>query len=249
MTLKRLALDDYGVRFVDEVPPEPVQTVIEPIKLGVENLVLGGKPEKAKVDLALKVNKTGELGAKGTFTPQPLDAELKVALKQLEIAPFQPYFADKVNITLSSGEIAAEGIARFAMPPDGKPVFEYEGTAAINKLATVDKVNAEDFLKWESLFFDGIKLKSEPLFVDVKEVALTDFYSRLVVNADGTLNVQGVMAKEGAKTEEGAAPAEAPAGKSVPEPKKEPKRRRRRRSRPNPRPLRRPRTVPAPSPS
>ncbi len=221
VTLKRLALDDYGVRFIDEVPPEPVQTVIEPIKLGVENLVLGGKPEKAKVDLALKVNKTGDLGVKGTFTPQPLDAELKVALKQLEIAPFQPYFADKVNITLSSGEIAAEGVAKFAMPPDGKPVFEYEGTAAINKLATVDKVNAEDFLKWESLFVDGIKLKSEPLFVDVKEVALTDFYSRLVVNADGTLNVQGIAAKEGgATTEGGAAPAEAAAKKPAPEPKK-----------------------------
>ena len=46
-------------------------------------------------------------------------------------------------------------------------------------------------------FFYGVKVKSEPLFVDVKEVAF-GFLSRLVVNADGTLNVQGVMAKEGA---------------------------------------------------
>lgn len=220
VTLKRLAFDDYGVRFADAVPPEPVETVIEPIKLGIENLVLGGKPERARVDLALKVNKTGEFKAKGTFTPQPVGAELKIALKQLEIAPFQPYFADKVNITLSSGEIVADGTVRFAMPPDAKPVFEYEGTAAVNRLATVDKLNTEDFLKWESLYFDGVKFKSDPLFLEMKEVALTDFYSRLVVNADGTLNVQGIVAKEGeARAEDSDASAAPPPKKSEPKKK------------------------------
>jgi hypothetical protein len=207
--LKKLTLDDYAVRFDDETPPQPVQVAIEPIKLGVENFSFGGKPAPAKVDLALRINKTGELKAKGLVTPQPLDAEVNLSLTRLGLPPFEPYFADRINITLASGEIAAEGALKFSMPPAGKPLFEYEGSAGINKLATLDKGNAEDFLKWESLFFDSIRLKSEPLFVDVKEVALTDFYSRLVVNADGTLNVQGIMTKGDEAT---------PAGDAAPEP-------------------------------
>ncbi len=211
LALKKLAFDDYAVRFDDDVPVQPVQVTIDPIKLGVENFAFGGKPQPAKVDLALKINKTGELKAKGLVTPQPLDADINVVLTRLELPPFEPYVADKINITLASGEIAAEGAVKFAMPADGKALFEYEGKAALNKLATLDKLHAEDFLKWESLFFDGIRLKSEPLFVDVKEVALTDFYSRLVVNADGTLNVQGIMAK---------GDEAAPAAEDAPEPSK-----------------------------
>jgi len=221
VAVKRLALDEYGVTFDDEVPSQPVRTVLEPIRLGLEDLVFGGKPHAAKVDLALKINKTGEFKAKGLLTPQPVAADLNIALARLEIGAFQPYFADQVDITLSSGNVAAHGTARFSMPPGGKPLFEYAGKAAINKLATLDKQNAEDFLKWESLFFDGIRLKSEPLFIDVKEVALTDFYSRLVVNADGTLNVQGIMAKQPG---EASAEAAVPAADSVAKPGREPNR-------------------------
>lgn len=218
LALRKLALDEYAVRFDDEVPAQPVQVTIDPIKLGVENFAFGGKPQPAKVDLALRINKNGELKAKGLVTPQPLDADINVVLTRLELPPFEPYVADKINITLASGEVAAEGAVKFAMPADGKALFEYEGKAAVNKLATLDKLHSEDFLKWESLFFDGIRLKSEPLFVDVKEVALTDFYSRLVVNADGTLNVQGIMAK-GDDTPPATEAAQEP-GKQPADPKK-----------------------------
>lgn len=132
--VSQLTLDQYALRFDDEVPAEPVQTVIDPIRLGVQNLVIGGRPEKAAIDLAVTVNATG-------------------------------------------------------------------------KLATIDKQNAEDFLKWESLFFDDIRLQGELFRLEMKEVALTDFYSRLVVDADGTLNVQGIMVKDPA------AAAPAPAAK------------------------------------
>ncbi|MEO8040791.1 MAG: DUF748 domain-containing protein, partial [Betaproteobacteria bacterium] len=221
VTLKRLTLDDYGVRFDDRLLPEAVVTVIDPIRLVVDDFQFGGKPHAAKVDLKLAINKGGELKAKGLVTPQPVEADMNVALNHLAIGPFQPYFADKVNITLSSGEVAAVGTVRFSLPPRGKPLFEYDGTAAINRLATLDKQNAEDFLKWESLFFDGVRLKSEPLFIDVKKVALTDFYSRMVVNEDGSLNVQGIMAKEPAAAVDAAEVASAESDKK---PSSKPKR-------------------------
>ena len=209
--VSKITLDQYAVRFDDEVPMEPVLTVIDPIRLGVQNLVIGGKPEKAAIDLALTVNTTGKLSARGSLVPQPLAGDLAIALAGLAIEPFQPYFADKVNITVTSGEIAARGKATFALPPGGKPLFSYAGTAAVNKLATVDKQNAEDFMKWESLFFDDIRLQGEPFRLEMKEVALTDFYSRLVVDADGTLNVQGFMVKDPAAV--APTPAPAPAAK------------------------------------
>ena len=52
-----------------------------------------------------------------------------------------------------------------------------------------------------------------PLVVALDEIALSDFYSRLIVNADGTLNVQHVARETGA--DPGASSAAA-AGTSAP---------------------------------
>lgn len=211
VTLNKIVIEDYGVNFEDAVPSENVVTTIEPIKLDVENLIIG-KPAKAKVKLALKVNRTGQLTAAGTASPDPVDADLKLSVKQLEILPFQPYFADQINIALTSGSVAADGKLSLSVPKSGKTQVAYSGSASVNTLASVDKVNAEDFLKWESLFFDNLRVKLDPFFLEVKEVALTDFYSRLIVNNDGTLNVQGIMVKPGETP--GAQPADANAAAS-----------------------------------
>jgi hypothetical protein len=51
-------------------------------------------------------------------------------------------------------------------------------------------------LKWNSLYLNGVNASSNPFRVEIKEVALADFYSRLIINPDATLNVQGIVASE-----------------------------------------------------
>jgi hypothetical protein len=66
----------------------------------------------------------------------------------------------------------------------------------------------------------------EPLQVSVDEVALTDFYSRLILNADGTLNVQNLLTRPGAAAADAttradgtrAAPAQPAAAPATPPP-------------------------------
>jgi uncharacterized protein involved in outer membrane biogenesis len=194
-SLDRFALVQGAARFDDEVPAQPVQTRVEPITLDVERLVIG-KPGKAAMRLALVLNGTGRLAVEGNFVPQPFAAELKLDAAGIDVVPYQPYFAERINITLTSGQLAAQGRLGIAPPAvhGGAVPVTWQGSAAVNKLATLDKANAEDFLKWESLFFGGMKVRSDPPFMELADVALTDFYSRLVVNTDGTLNVQGIMA-------------------------------------------------------
>ncbi len=61
----------------------------------------------------------------------------------------------------------------------------YKGEASLNHFASVDKINAEDFLKWDSLHFSEMDIGYAPLSVNISEVALTDFYSRFIINPDG----------------------------------------------------------------
>jgi len=38
---------------------------------------------------------------------------------------------------------------------------------------------------------------SSPLYVNIAQVALTDFYSRIIINKDGSINLQGIMQEKG----------------------------------------------------
>ena len=134
----------------------------------------------------------------------------------MEIAPFQPYFTDRVKIIITQGDISLNGNVSAGYSKDGSLKASYKGEASIRNFASLDKANAEDFLKWNSLYFGGINTTSNPLYVNISQVALTDFYSRIIINKDGSINLQGVM------QEKSGGEGQAAAAQPVAEPQKTP---------------------------
>ena len=125
-----------------------------------------------------------------------MNARLKA--NALPIGPMQPYYTEKVKILLTGGAISAEGNVSLDAPK-GKPVRAgFRGEVSVNDFSSLDKALEEDFLKFATLHFGGVEVRYNPTSVAIREISLTDFYSRIIVNPDGTLNVQGIVAKEGA---------------------------------------------------
>ena len=186
--VKKIKLDKYAVRFDDKVPPQPVTVLVDPLSVTVEDFSTE-KNTKLKAALRAGLNKNGTLAVDGPASLDPFAAALKVNTKNLDLLPFRPYFADKLKIALTSGVASAEG--DLVLQPGG--AVTYTGQAAITKLVTVDKARSEDFLKWSSLYVNGINVNTSPFRVDINEVTLANFYSRLMINPDTTLNVQGIV--------------------------------------------------------
>jgi hypothetical protein len=78
----------------------------------------------------------------------------------------------------------------------------------------VDKASAEDLLKWKSLFVSGVNAVTEPFSLDIRDVALTDFYSRIIIFPSGRLNLQELTAKGEAAADTSAGETAAPEGES-----------------------------------
>ncbi len=190
--VKKIALDQYAVRFDDKVPPQPVTVLADPLSISLENFSTE-KNNKVKAALRVTLNKRGTIAVDGPLSLSPLAATLKVSSKDLDILPFRPYFVDKLKIALTSGAASAEGNVTLQSAGETDLKVTYAGQASVTKLATINKVTSEDFLKWKSLYVTGINVNTSPFRVDINEVALTDFYSRLTINPDTTLNVQGIM--------------------------------------------------------
>lgn len=159
------------------------------------------KNAKGRLSLALNFQGKGSVSAGGTVGIHPLKAQLKIKVKDFAINPLQAYFTDTIRILVTDGVVLADGDLLLNESKGNNIAVEYNGSASLARFASVDKENAEDFLKWNSLYFGGMDIISDPVSVNIDEIALSDFYSRLIVYPDGTLNVQNIFAVKEAADE------------------------------------------------
>jgi hypothetical protein len=195
VVIDQVQIQQGKLSFNDDMPAEPVTLNVNDLTLQVDNLSTA-KGSKGILSLSLALEKQGSISLKGPVSIDPLNAELAVDTKDVALDTFQPYFTDKVKIHLTDGSFSTEGnLGVIDSGPTGLKI-NYSGTALVANFASVDKENGKDFLNWKSLFFDSINAGTNPLSVNIKGISLTDFYSRVAINSDGTLNVQQVVGGE-----------------------------------------------------
>jgi len=194
----KVSLDQYTIKMEDGMPPDPVTLVADEINLKAENFSTA-KGQRVNASLVFRLNQKGTVSANGPVGINPVSANLKMSLKGIEVKPLQPYFADKVKITVTDGALSTTGNLTLEFLDKEEMKATYSGEASLSSFASIDKQNAEDLLKWESLALNGIDIGYNPLYIHINGIALTNFYSRLILHPDGSLNLQEVFEKEGQK--------------------------------------------------
>jgi acylphosphatase len=200
VNINEVNYDNFTIKLEDSVPASPVTLTADQINIHAEN-VSTKKDSRGSLSYSLTLNETGTISAESSFGINPVAADVTLDVKGVDITTLQPYITEKVNILITDGSFAAGGILSYAAYENEEMMISYKGDVSLSKFTTVDKTGANDFLKWNSLYFSGIDFNLDPLNVHISDVSLTDFYSRLIVNPDGSLNVQGIMKEEEVKEE------------------------------------------------
>ncbi len=206
LAIDELQLEASSLTFIDDVPAKSAVIRIAPLSLKAKNLSTA-KDARGDIDLFLGVDKKGEIAVKGKLGIEPLDGDLDVAVKNLAIRTFQSYFTDKIKVNMQQGAVSTAGKLSLSGDEKGAPVVKYAGKLYVSSLAVVDESHANDFLNWKQLYFDQVHVGYNPFFLNIKGISLTDFYARIIVNADGTLNLQNIFGggeKKPAKAEDSA---------------------------------------------
>lgn len=209
VTVGHALVDRASVQFHDDVPATPVTLTLSPTRIETSNLVVGA-PGTTKVALTTVLNGKGTLDLDGTATLAPLGLDLRTRIGKLDVPLFAPYFADRLNVTLASARVDIDGKLGLQLPEGKPPKVSFDGKAGITKLAALDNRTGDDLLQWESLYVQGVRARTEPFSLGIREVALTDFRTRLQVNADGTLNLQGLVVSDTPAAGADAPPPEPP---------------------------------------
>jgi hypothetical protein len=194
--IRKLAVNDYAAKFQSTQGGKTATLSADGIKIRAENLSTQ-KDVKANVDLQARLGKSGHVRASGDAALSPLAVNLQIDVKGLALVPLQPYFTEKINVTVTDGAASAKGKLQLGAAPGGPFRVGFVGDARVDRFATVEKETAEDFLKWKTLRFRQVNAATQPsLRINIGEVSLADFYSRLIVNPDGTFNLQEVLVDE-----------------------------------------------------
>jgi len=218
--IEAIRLSGGKVRFRDRTTDPPVEVALDRLQLTADN-VTTEKDHKAKFSFSTAFQQTGSVSLDGDVSIEPPSLGAKVRVKAIPISPVQPYFTDKVKILVTGGAVGAEGDLSVDATKGAPANVGYKGKVSVNRFSSIDKDRGEEFLKFATLLLGGVDAGNAPRKVFIKEIALSDFFSRIVVNPDATLNVQGIVAKgeaagDNATTVKAVTAPPAAAGKPVP---------------------------------
>jgi uncharacterized protein involved in outer membrane biogenesis len=151
-------------------------------------------------ELATSLQHGGRLRASGTAQPQPLALRSKIDLESLDLRALQPYVEARLNVALVSAKVSARGDLQVdGTAQEAVSLARWRGRLALKELRMLDQINQAEFVRFKGLQLDGADVGWRPAAVeaDLGSVSLDDFYGRVIVNADGRINLSGIVKRPG----------------------------------------------------
>lgn len=153
-------------------------------------------PKMAAIPFRLSTNygRNGTIRAAGTVLPTPLTAKGELALRRLPLPDFAPYLPAELNLVLAGGNVDTR-ITYALASKGGRLTGSFAGGGGVRGFQCLD-AEGDDLLKWDSLQLDQIKGTLAPFALRIGAVALSSFYSRIIIEKDGRLNLQNLYTRE-----------------------------------------------------
>jgi hypothetical protein len=204
---KQISLERFRIAYDDRGLQTPAKVALSDLSLRLDNFS-NAKNRRAKASIRTRINNKGVLQLAGTAGVNPVAARFNVQAQQVEMLPFQPYLAEQVNFIVTSGNMGTKGNLSIEGSAGAPLKVGYEGGFQVADFAAVEKDTAQDLLKWKSLDLGGVQLAAvSPLQLGINDITLAGFYARIIIAADGKINLQNLAAEKKEPSETSAPPA------------------------------------------
>ncbi|MFI4866543.1 MAG: DUF748 domain-containing protein [Steroidobacterales bacterium] len=197
ITLTKLAIDGASIAAEDRSVKPAMQLKIAPLTLSVQNYASDGA-QPLTIDLDSGLGPSGHLHAGGTLALSPVSAAVTMDLKEFDLPPLQPYVAQQTDLTIYRGRLASQlRLAYAASPQKGQPQLKLAGAIQVTDLATRDNPTSTDLVTWKALQVVGLRYQLGPNALAIDQVLARGVYGRVIIGANGSLNVSEVLRPAG----------------------------------------------------
>ncbi len=220
VAIDQLALTGFRVAATDQAVTPAVTVALAPLALEATGFSTApGSVVRARLDT--RVNDGATLAVTAETQLDSLATTADVTLAGLALAAFQPYVDDVARLAIRRGTLDVKGRV-VATPAGAATDLGFDGDVTVADLRAVDTVLDEDFLRWRTLRLAGVRYRSAPAALRVREVVATAPYARVIIGPDGVTNLDTILATPGAAPADAGpaavatAPVPDPAGPSLP---------------------------------
>ncbi|MDT8271719.1 MAG: DUF748 domain-containing protein [Desulfomonilia bacterium] len=180
-------------RFMDLSVRDPVKISMNQLTLNARGLSTSSQVP-AELVFSCALGETGSFNAQSSLLLEPVSGEATFALKGVELAWFQPYISEVLDLLIKSGRASATGSVSFSAEGEESLNVAFQGDTQVQRFASVDKANAEDFLTFNALSLKNISFTPRPRRLSIRDISLVDPSLRITVFEDGSLNVEKILA-------------------------------------------------------
>lgn len=190
----KVAGSGLGIRFTDRSKEEAPRFTLSGLKFSLAGID-GPKQGPIPFTLASGFGKKGRISAAGNVTPTPLRLKGNLDLHRIPLRDFDAYISEGTTVFLADGALDTKLSFNLEKAASGLK-GSFGGTLGVRSFYCLDTELSEDLLKWESLQLDQIQGTLGPFALAIRDVSLSKFYARVIVQPDGTLNLQHLMREE-----------------------------------------------------
>ena len=191
---------------------DPWRLSINGLRVGLQNLAWpaarGAAPMRTQLAASLGPAPgpddprpaSGTLDWKGQVGLAPLTARGTLKIVGFPVAHFEPSFGGELPLALVRAQAGYQGELNLQQAPAGWTVATLGDVVVADvqlNARQADRAVGEELLNWQRLALDGLSFSMQPGTkprLEVREAALSDFYSRLVITEQGRFNLQDVAA-------------------------------------------------------
>jgi hypothetical protein len=186
--VNNLCVSNCTLRLEDLANARPARLTLDQISVRGTNL--SNVPLTnfaAAVSLRWNTNGTLNTEINGSLGEPELDIHL--AFANIDLHPLDPYLDSKLSVFVIGSKLGMDGNIRLRGSNGGLPNVNFNGDTWLNDFDTVDGVLSEDLIKWDSVHISDISAGLNPPEVSVKQMAVSGFYVRAIIETNRTINV------------------------------------------------------------
>jgi uncharacterized protein involved in outer membrane biogenesis len=195
LKVEQIALRNGGAAFRDEAV-KPVSTLaITNLTADIKDVSWPSEGPAASV-ISMNMPKSGRVEMKGSATPQPLDVDFDLSLRDGSIEPYQPYIPVKARF---AGIFHGENRNHITLA-NGTLTTTSRGWNRIDKFAVLAPGQKTPTAGFQRLRLDGIDF-SWPKYAKVSKITLTKPDVRVEREADGAISLRKLFELDPAKVD------------------------------------------------
>lgn len=192
VAIQRVTVANQQIRWRDATTPRPAE-----LTLLAEALTLGpirsSDGFRLPIEAALRVQGAA-VTVRGELAPQPVAANLNVAVDQLALSGFDPYLeAYALRARLPSGHLTVAGDVTANASEDGTPRVTFQGDVRVGSFALVPEADDDPLVAWESVGLTGLDVSTGPLAIRIGGIELDRLQANYVLTEQGEPAVSSLL--------------------------------------------------------